>query len=502
MFLNVMGCLRPKPEPKAESKPTARAKVLSTMLFGAFCWNEECKTARRAELSALSHVAILPMCICCLHAQPISADVLTMKGLGTQPKAEKHGALFELKEDASATEVRNILHGDLRRLVSNPRGITSLLKQCTYPEVALKVLDLLQEERLDVNLFHFSALIGVCERRGNWELAMGILSQMRSSTQVADVLCYMPALRACQKRSAWVAAFHLFQSMSSCTAAPDAICYNVMIGNAKSVGTWNLAVALLAQMFQDSLLPSSIIAGTVMSACQEANEWSCALQLLTQMPQLQMQPDLICFNIAISCCESPGTWRIALISLQEILSRSLQVSSVSFNSAITACGKAGQWQAALKLLWQMPSSSLMPDVISYNAAVAACTQQWQVALQLLWQMLPNDVAPVTDRGLKPVRRIFGALSTPVVTPDIITYNAVVSACEKGGQWLVALSIFKRMLDMGPALQPNRVTYQGLLSACERESAWALWVPTHILDRGDGVRTLPKNQDWRCNDRTP
>ena len=57
-------------------------------------------------------------------------------------------------------------------------------------------------------------------------------------------------------------------------------------------------------------------------------------------------------------------------------------------------------------------------------------------------MLPNEVAPVTDRGLKPVRRIFGALSTPAVAPDLITYNAVVSACEKGGQWLVALSIFQ------------------------------------------------------------
>ena len=177
----------------------------------------------------------------------------------------------------------------------------------------------------------------------------------------------------------------------------------------------------------------------------------------------------------------------------EILRRSLEVSQISFNSAITACGKAAQWQAAVELLWQMPSTSLTPDVISYNAAVAACTQHWQMALEIFSQMLPaggpvGPVGPVgrsvsrerlsQDDDSRPRRpRIFSAFSqasaSALVSPDLITYNAVVSACEKGGQWALALSIFNQM-ELGGSELPNCVTGQGLLSACERESSWDLF----------------------------
>ena len=170
--------------------------------------------------------------------------------------------------------------------------------------------------------------------------------------------------------------------------------------------------------------------------------------------------------------------------------RSLEVSQISFNSAITACGKAAQWQAAVELLWQMPSTSLTPDVISYNAAVAACTQHWQMALEIFSQMLPagGPVGPVgrsvsrerlsQDDDSRPRRpRIFSAFSqasaSALVSPDLITYNAVVSACEKGGQWALALSIFNQM-ELGGSELPNCVTGQGLLSACERESSWDLF----------------------------
>ena len=56
--------------------------------------------------------------------------------------------------------------------------------------------------------------------------------------------------------------------------------------------------------------------------------------------------------------------------------------------------------------------SLEPDVVSYNAAISACAKgkQWASALSLLDRM-----------------RLEG------VTPNVITYNAAISACEKGNQ---------------------------------------------------------------------
>ncbi|CAK0789332.1 unnamed protein product [Prorocentrum cordatum] len=72
----------------------------------------------------------------------------------------------------------------------------------------------------------------------------------------------------------------------------------------------------------------------------------------------------------------------------------------------------------------MSEVKLDPDVISYNAGMSACEkgEQWQRALSLLSEMIE-------------------AKSEPDV---IISYSAGISACEKGEQWQRALSLLSEM----------------------------------------------------------
>ena len=48
-------------------------------------------------------------------------------------------------------------------------------------------------------------------------------------------------------------------------------------------------------------------------------------------------------------------------------------------------------------------------------------------------------------------------------PDVITYNALISACEKGTLSQGALQLFETMLHHG--LLPDGLTYNALISAC-------------------------------------
>ncbi len=65
----------------------------------------------------------------------------------------------------------------------------------------------------------------------------------------------------------------------------------------------------------------------------------------------------------------------------------------------------------------MQQRRLEPDVIRYNAAISAYEKggQWEKALQLLDEM--------QQRRLE---------------PDVISFNAALSACKNGGQWEKAL----------------------------------------------------------------
>eukprot|EP00966_Prymnesium_polylepis_P201568 4670544-Prymnesium_polylepis.1 len=67
----------------------------------------------------------------------------------------------------------------------------------------------------------------------------------------------------------------------------------------------------------------------------------------------------------------------------------------------------------------MRSARIEPNVITYNAAISACESggQWERALRLLVDMRQARVKP-----------------------DVITYNAAIAACGKGGEWEKALQL--------------------------------------------------------------
>ena len=50
-------------------------------------------------------------------------------------------------------------------------------------------------------------------------------------------------------------------------------------------------------------------------------------------------------------------------------------------------------------------------------------------------------------------------------PDLITYSALVSTCEKGKQPERALKLFEEM--RLPGFVPDVITYSALISACEK-----------------------------------
>jgi pentatricopeptide repeat protein len=87
----------------------------------------------------------------------------------------------------------------------------------------------------------------------------------------------------------------------------------------------------------------------------------------------------------------------------------------------------------------MRERGIEPEVITYNAAMTACgkASQWERALELLSEM--------RERGLE---------------PDMITYSVAISACEKGSQKERALELLSEMRERG--LEPNIATYTAVM----------------------------------------
>ena len=66
---------------------------------------------------------------------------------------------------------------------------------------------------------------------------------------------------------------------------------------------------------------------------------------------------------------------------------------------------------------------MVPDVVTFNALISAC-----------------EKAKQPERALE----VFDAMQQQGVVPNVITYNALISACEKGKQPERALEVFQAM----------------------------------------------------------
>ncbi|CAK0894342.1 unnamed protein product, partial [Prorocentrum cordatum] len=103
--------------------------------------------------------------------------------------------------------------------------------------------------------------------------------------------------------------------------------------------------------------------------------------------------------------------------------------------------------------------------VSYNAGISACEKggQWQRALSLLSEMWQAKLEP-----------------------NVISYNAGISAWEEGGQWQRALALLWEICEA--KLEPDVTSYSAGISACEARGQWNKALD--LLESMLGVRVDP------------
>ncbi|BEU73771.1 hypothetical protein MAFF211271_33260 (plasmid) [Ralstonia syzygii subsp. indonesiensis] len=114
----------------------------------------------------------------------------------------------------------------------------------------------------------------------------------------------------------------------------------------------------------------------------------------------------------------------------------------------------GDFARSMALFRAVKEAGIPPNVITYSAMISAC-----------------EAAGRADEALA-LLDAFKAMGgdDPVMRPNVVTYSAAISACEKAGwadEALALLGELKELARHDPALRPNVVTYSAAISACEK-----------------------------------
>lgn len=212
---------------------------------------------------------------------------------------------------------------------------------------------------------------------------------------------------------------------------------------AKVSNGWQEALGSFKQRLEDGGAASSAI------SCGRAMQWQVAMHLALQMLEAtELSSSSVVANAAISACEKASRWPMALRALQEVRWTTLRLNVISYNSVI---GWEKGWQRSLSFFEELSRWQIDPDIISYNSLITSCEKsrsQWERAFHL-W----DEIRLVNLRA------------------NIISSNGLLSCFEKCSQWSWATEVLGR--SQSASLQPNVISCNACLSSLEKGSEWPL-----------------------------
>jgi len=114
-------------------------------------------------------------------------------------------------------------------------AILSSLARRKEMNVALSVWNWMDVVKIKRNVFHFNALISVCEKCKNYHLCMKLLSQMEHEKCNKNEVTFSSAISTCEKTGQWQRAIDLLHQMKSEGIPQTAIAYNAAISACEKV---------------------------------------------------------------------------------------------------------------------------------------------------------------------------------------------------------------------------------------------------------------------------
>lgn len=268
-------------------------------------------------------------------------------------------------------------------------------------------------------------------------------------------------------------------------------CYRLQLEHFGNSGQWQAALDLLSELKAAGLTPDAKIYNGILDAFAQSVEWNAAGKVMREMELAGHELHARSFRGAIVAAANAGEWRVSWRLLKRMHSLGVETSSrspVIYSSVTAACGAAGSWEEALHALRMTSQKGLMPTRIAFNATLGALGKagQWRHARKVLEDMRQDSSAggfrtPLKATGAAetsgmplqgelpqaPMRAesYRGRRDYSKVTPrpDVFSYTSVITACAKAGELERAVETFH---DMRRArVEPNLITYNALISAC-------------------------------------
>ncbi|CAM9606437.1 unnamed protein product [Chrysoparadoxa australica] len=213
-------------------------------------------------------------------------------------------------------------------------------------------------------------------------------------------------------------------------------------------------------------------------------------------PEYGIAPNSFSYATAINAYSKVGMWSEAVGLLNEMLGVKEDskgtvaaveggqgIATSAFNSALIACDRAKEGKEALLLLNRAPEMGVKPDLMSHSTVMRALASSGQcaAAVGLLERMLALKLYPPVSqcnwvltkftehRAGKEARTYLKAMKKAKLRATPLSYNAVISALYRSGQYESLLEVFREMQLL--SILPDSYAVNQVVQGCVVLERW-------------------------------
>eukprot|EP00249_Psilotum_nudum_P013933 c24584_g8_i1 orf=540-2285(+) len=370
------------------------------------------------------------------------------------------------------------------------------------------------------NVVSWTIIIGAYAGLGHGDEAFELFQQMQQEGVKPNAITFISILNAFSSPESLALGKFIHGNIIYSGFESDVVVGNALVSMYTKCGIIGDARKMFDQMpVRDVASWNAMIAGYVRHGNGEE-----AIKFFSQMQLESVNPNYITFLCILNTCVRPHTLAVgklvhahiigcgtesdfvvscALVSMygrcssiedaQRIFDRMLQRDVVSWTALIDGYALQGFGEVAFKLFQQMQQEGVKPNKITFTKILGTCTIPGDLPLGKLIHgqiidcgyasdiVVGNAIISMYGRcgSIEDAWRMFGNMAGR----NIVTWNAMITACAQYGNAKASLELFEQM--QGDGVKPDRVTFMSILDACSSLGAlvWGRQVHAYIIDRG-------------------
>ncbi|KAI4300239.1 hypothetical protein L6164_033636 [Bauhinia variegata] len=344
--------------------------------------------------------------------------------------------------------------------------ISLMCKQKRYKE-ALEAFDVyLKNPIIQLEPSMYTNLIFACSNSGSLEYGRKIHEHILKSNFQLDMVLQNHILNMYGKCGSLKDARNFFDEMRQRNVVSWTLMISQYIQNGQEID----AITMYIQMLRSGHLPDHLTFGSLIKACSGVGDAALGLQVHAHIIKSEFGRDLIAQNALIAMYTKFG--QIAHAS--DVFSMILTKDLISWSSMIAGFSQQGYDLEALYLFRDMLRQGVYhPNEFIFSSVFSACGSllEPEFGRQIHGMCAKLGLGRNIFAGcsLCDMYAKFGCLQSAkmvfylIESPDLVSWNAIISAFADAGNADEAISFFCQMMHLG--LTPDSITVLSLLCAC-------------------------------------